>query len=73
MGKEGKRREGVCVVALEMFSQPEHLRTFVPFVSICLGNGLPAGEFGNTQGALQQQRGWWGANLLRVKQHRLEW
>lgn len=67
VGKEGESREGVCMVALEMFSHSEHLRTFVTFVSICLGNGLPAAEFGNTQGALQQQRGWWGVNLLRVK------
>ena len=34
------------MVALEMFSQPEHLRTVVPFVSICLGNGLPAASLG---------------------------
>lgn len=66
-----KQREGVCVVALEMFSQPEHLRTFVLFVSICLRNGLPVGKFRNTQGALQQPCGWWGVNLLRVKQSRL--
>lgn len=54
-----------------MFSQPEHLRTFVLFVSICLRNGLPVGKFRNTQGALQQPCGWWGVNLLRVKQSRL--
>lgn len=42
-------------------------------VSVCLCNGLPAGQHGNTRGALQQQRDWWGVNLLRVKQGRLEW
>lgn len=32
--KEGERREGVCAVALEMFSQPDCINICVP--SCCL-------------------------------------
>lgn len=62
--------------APEMFSQPDCiniLSTFAPFVTVCLGNEGPAGKFGNTQGDVRLQHGWWGGNLLRVKQHMLEW